>query len=627
MLPDDPTSINPTSHSCRFVWDQVIGVNIALDCNEERIVESPRFERLRHIKQNGFAYVEYPNARHSRYEHSLGTVYWAELMYRALTRESGFKKQALKALRMAALIHDVGHGPFSHTMELLLKRNPSWQPSIPSFILESGRIKENKTERLQKHELLTKEFAAVELNRLGIEKSLVYRVFRILQGNEKKLSLIISGDLDADRLDYLARDAYYVGVSFGRETGNMFKQMIEENIRYQDKGGRTWLTVKSEGVRALEAFLISRFASYTNIYLNPRVRIADCIFVQSLEKALEKQFDSDAERRRVILSIFRFLDDASLLSLDLSENDHIEHISELRKLAESNNLRQSFKKLARGNIEEKKWQKRKFASFEVDDLYNFFRIHESGRIRDIELEAAKGYAHPLFIDINIPWALSIETCVDDEEISRAYGPSFLFDYSPLVRGLEQAMYHSSAIISNEEITDNMVHRLNSAASRKLRETKLDITAYAVIQSLRLLRDLRGREGRIRSSIESRLGLLGHRANLIRLVQKVDMKLKGKLRHPLNYAFLPNKMPYYSKEVYEKTRVLSFLNVITEVYDPGIVKDGFIPAFLYDLGPEVAKVEPKIRISKKERKVINKVFDDIFNESLGESREAAMRVSS
>ncbi|HID73911.1 MAG TPA: HD domain-containing protein, partial [Thermoplasmata archaeon] len=108
------------------ILDPVLNTRIALDEREAALLEHPRIRRLKRVKQNGFAYLRFPRSTHTRMEHSLGVLYWATLMHRTLLGSDG----GLRALRLAALVHDVGHGPFSHAMEILLRRNPDWRPRV-----------------------------------------------------------------------------------------------------------------------------------------------------------------------------------------------------------------------------------------------------------------------------------------------------------------------------------------------------------------------------------------------------------------------------------------------------------------------------------------------------------------
>ncbi|MFO7966467.1 MAG: HD domain-containing protein [Archaeoglobaceae archaeon] len=224
------------------------------------IIDSPSFQRLRRIKQIGFGNLVYPGANHTRFEHSIGTMHIAKL----LTQKMEIKEKIKDEIVAAALIHDMGHPPFSHSSERLV----------------------NKYLGLD-HEDLVKE---TEIKDILVEKGL--RTGEIFQHIKGKSSIgVVSGDIDADRMDYLVRDSYYTGVAYG-----VFDLMrLINKIYFEDRR----MIIESGGLRAAESLLISRFMMYPTVYFHHVCRIAEKMYEKALEKCLENELIEPEELFRM----------------------------------------------------------------------------------------------------------------------------------------------------------------------------------------------------------------------------------------------------------------------------------------------------------------------------------------
>ncbi|MBZ5497897.1 MAG: HD domain-containing protein [Acidobacteriia bacterium] len=166
--------------------------DIELEPLEVELVDTPEFQRLRGIKQLGTAYLVYPSATHTRFEHSLGTSWMARRMIEALRRTGSISPDEATAICVAALLHDVTHIPFGHTLEderRVLPRHDKDETRFAHFLLESSLAKRLQTSGYQD------------------------QVLRILRGEAGFASEIITGAITADLLDYLRRDTYFVGFS------------------------------------------------------------------------------------------------------------------------------------------------------------------------------------------------------------------------------------------------------------------------------------------------------------------------------------------------------------------------------------------------------------------------------
>ncbi len=207
------------------------------------LLDAPVLQRLRYIRQLGFSYLVYPGANHTRFEHSLGTLYLADMMCRKL----GLMRDDHRLVVAAALLHDIGHGPFSHAIE----------PLMEDLMHRSH------------HEI--REFVGGGttgsiLQGLGIDPD---EVSRVVAGTHP-LSGIIHGDLDVDRMDYLLRDAHYTGAPYGTVDAHR----LIRNTLIAD--GR--IVLQENGINAAESLILARTLMRPAVYFHHVSRIAETMF-------------------------------------------------------------------------------------------------------------------------------------------------------------------------------------------------------------------------------------------------------------------------------------------------------------------------------------------------------------
>ena len=219
-----------------------------------RLIEHPYFQRLRRIKQLGLTHLVYPGALHTRFHHALGAMH---LMMEAIEviRSKGnvITSEEAKGAIIAILLHDVGHGPFSHALE----------HSIVHHIT---------------HEDLSEMF----MDRLNIEfdgkLTLAIKIFKNTY-RKKFLHQLVSSQLDMDRLDYLKRDSFYTGVSEGVISSDRIIKML--NVVKDE------LVVEEKGIYSVEKFIIARRLMYWQVYLHKTVLSAENLLVNILKRAKE----------------------------------------------------------------------------------------------------------------------------------------------------------------------------------------------------------------------------------------------------------------------------------------------------------------------------------------------------
>ncbi|MDD1653286.1 MAG: HD domain-containing protein [Methanomicrobiales archaeon] len=217
------------------------------------LLDAPPVQRLRHIRQLGFSYLVYPGANHTRFEHALGAMHLARLMGSHLGLGEGGEGALVTA---AALLHDVGHGPFSHTTEPLMRESAGRRHDEIGPLLSSGPL-------------------AGPLEGAGLDPGEVAAVIR----GSHPLSPMIHGDLDVDRMDYLQRDAHYTGVPYGTvDAPRLIKSCILE-----PEG----MVIDENGINAAESLLIARTLMRPAVYYHHVSRIASSMLLLALQEHLE----------------------------------------------------------------------------------------------------------------------------------------------------------------------------------------------------------------------------------------------------------------------------------------------------------------------------------------------------
>lgn len=255
---------------------------IHLSRSELKLVESRAFRRLRHIKQLALTYLVYPGAMHTRFEHSLGVMELATRAFEAIQKKSGellnsnLQKigmkvdQAKSLLRATALLHDVGHLPFSHGGESVLPKSSNGEPATHEQV-SIAFIREDELSDLLDHDLYpgVVEHIALLLGEGQVPPELLI------------LKRLISGQFDADKMDYLNRDSLHCGVGYG----NFDYLRLLETLRAQESAeGGLELCLDRGGIHTLEAMILARYWMFTQVYYHKTRRIFD-IYLQRYLKA------------------------------------------------------------------------------------------------------------------------------------------------------------------------------------------------------------------------------------------------------------------------------------------------------------------------------------------------------
>ncbi|MGB9845538.1 HD domain-containing protein [Methanothermobacter tenebrarum] len=229
----------------KFIRDSIHG-NLQIEDFEIRLIDTPPVQRLRRIRQLGFTNLIYPGANHTRFEHSIGTMHLSS----QLADQLGLDKHKKSILRVSALLHDLGHGPFSHVSEAVI---PESHEELTIKVIRESVISD----------ILMEEFDLDEIE-------------ATLKG-EGVLGQAISGEIDVDRMDYLLRDSHYTGVAYGI----IDVERLIQNIKIEDD-----LILDKKGVPAAESMLLARYFMYPSVYQHHTTRIVNSMFRRCLKRLI-----------------------------------------------------------------------------------------------------------------------------------------------------------------------------------------------------------------------------------------------------------------------------------------------------------------------------------------------------
>jgi len=248
--------------------------NIRVDPLALALVDTPVFQRLRYVRQLGLAYLVYPGATHTRFEHALGAYHLARVTI-ALLRERGLPEgvgdEECVVVAIAALLHDVGHYPFSHALEEI---GAPHHEALAQDLVTTGVVGAMLRERLAPD--------APE------------RIVALIRGTSSSpLQGLISGSLDLDKIEYLKRDAHMCGVSYGEiDVDRLINSLLV--VRDPD-GGALRVGVAEKGLSALESLLFAKYQMYRNVYWHHAVRSATAMYKRAVDDACRSGAIAPAE--------------------------------------------------------------------------------------------------------------------------------------------------------------------------------------------------------------------------------------------------------------------------------------------------------------------------------------------
>lgn len=240
--------------------------NIRLDPLSFELIDTPAFQRLRYVRQLGLAFLVYPGATHARFEHALGTFHLARRTLNLLEEQEEFSavgRDECTLVRAAALLHDIGHYPFSHALE------------------EIGAMHHEEVARP-----LICEGEVADILRRELGRDAPERIMAVIRGeSDSPLQGLVSGSIDLDKLDYLRRDAFMCGVSYGEIDVDRLINAL--TILRDPDTGAAQIGMFEKGLSALEGLLFAKYQMYRNVYWHHAVRSATAMYKRLVADALD----------------------------------------------------------------------------------------------------------------------------------------------------------------------------------------------------------------------------------------------------------------------------------------------------------------------------------------------------
>ncbi len=267
--------------------------------HELEIIDNPIFQRLRRIKQLSGAHLTYPAAQHTRFEHSLGVMHIASQAGYVLKEKGILKSHEIKILRLAGLLHDIGHGPFSHLFEEIIQQKKISHEDFGKAIILKSEIGDTLTKN-------------------GFDKKFITKV-AFGESKYQYLNEIISGTLSADMMDYLLRDGYFTGAEHAKIDHKRLTQSLDVHKKK--------LALERSALYSFESMMYSRYQMFKAVYFHKTVRAAEVMMIEALRL-------SDDEYGFTSFNINEFvkLTDEYILSLLLSSKSS--KLRKARQLAE-----------------------------------------------------------------------------------------------------------------------------------------------------------------------------------------------------------------------------------------------------------------------------------------------------
>jgi hypothetical protein len=245
----------------KYIRDPVHGY-VGMTDVEQRVIDTWPVQRLRGIKQLSIAYVVYPGGNHTRFTHALGTMHVAGQIVEALKRSADVSDDEWQLTRLAGLLHDIGHGPFSHSYEeILMKHRGMNHEQMGEEVVKKSQLADTLKEC---------GFSPDEIAGLAFGKK---------SGGKRYLNQVVASQVDADKLDFLVRDSYFTGVEYGRID---ISRLVQAMSVYGED-----IAIDLKALYALEAFMIARYEMFLAVYYHHAVRAAEILLHKAMDYAHE----------------------------------------------------------------------------------------------------------------------------------------------------------------------------------------------------------------------------------------------------------------------------------------------------------------------------------------------------
>jgi HD superfamily phosphohydrolase len=331
-----------------FIKDPIYGyINITEE--DKKLIDTPYLQRLRRVRQLPLADYVYPSAVHTRFEHSLGVAHLAMNIMINLPVE--IEEDEAKIVRFASLLHDIGHGPFSHLFEVIL---------IKYFGLNHEQVGKEIIIRSEIADILKD----IGINPVDVGNLIVGEAFSF----KKYLQQIVKSGIDADKLDFIKRDNFHSGAGYGNIDIDRLVNTMEV---YEEN-----LAINMTALHTFELFLLARVKSFEAVYFHKTLRIAQLMLLKAIEKYIEKNgFPS---------------------KLEIDEYLNLDDLRLWIKLAEDSSSKDIMKRIERRDLMKEAFEKRFLSKESLSNL-----MKELDEIKESIISKANINEDELFIDLSI----------------------------------------------------------------------------------------------------------------------------------------------------------------------------------------------------------------------------------
>jgi HD superfamily phosphohydrolase len=390
--------------------------NIKFTLVEKELIDTFIFQRLRRIRQLAGAHLVYPGALHSRFEHSLGSMFLAGLAGQTLYSKDYFTDQDyIQKLRIAALLHDIGHGPFSHLFEEILKTDDK--------ISHEGLGQKIITKTIVSDIITKNGYSSQEIASLSFGKHKI-----------NFLNEIISGGLSVDLMDYLPRDSYFSGTEYGKIDYHRIINSLEVSSNHV-------LGISKSALYSYESMLISRYQMFKAVYFHKTVRSGEVMLLHSMKIQNEVLHFTDFRSLEDFFSLHdeMVLERLASTSLNGNNNGNIKNMQISITLAKDYQNRNLLKCIyefflltsQRNKVKPDNEDKNLF------DVHSYFD-HQLSKIKEI-VDEYQQLGYPIFLDVSrapsIPLAPKKEEVTSIMIMDKKSEYEKSFDQIPLINAI------------------------------------------------------------------------------------------------------------------------------------------------------------------------------------------------
>jgi len=315
---------NPDVRNDKIIHEPLYGTSTYTK-HEIAILDSPFVQRLKNIHQLGLAYQVYPGARYSRFEHSLGVMYIARKFSKTLKKTVEMDDETIDTLKAAALLHDIGHGPFSHSSEIFMMSYPEMQElknkldCKPHEILSYYIVKSK----------LVQEFLATVKTSLGgsydIEEISNYILGKSRDESDQFKADIINGEFDADKLDYVTRDGHFTGLPISVDVDR-----ILYSVDVDIPEGIPKIVLDRKGISSIQQLLFDKVVLKHTVYNHHKVRALDAMTLLIYEKIRDNNIEINGISLKRPWDMIA-IEDHHILNLSNTEDEELNNLVKMIK--------------------------------------------------------------------------------------------------------------------------------------------------------------------------------------------------------------------------------------------------------------------------------------------------------